>query len=120
MEPTLEQKPSLESKLDLSHIFEFVLVPESFILKPKSTISSNHVLLLDQSIDHNDFEMIFQDRPYNQDNFNVRILHDSNHVGGWKNVNRKEVIKGEFLETPHFLDWAVTLSSIRPPLEPPP
>ena len=56
LDTTLEPNPTLEPKLDFS---ESVLVPEPFILEPKSTISSNHILLLDQGIDHNDYEMIF-------------------------------------------------------------
>jgi len=106
---TFEPNLTHKSKLDLSHIFKSVLVLEPFILEPKSTISSNHILLLDQGIDHNNSEMIFQDWSYNQDDFNVRILHDPNHIGDGNNVNRKEVIKDEVLETPHYLDWAATL-----------
>jgi len=33
LEQTLGPKPTLESKLDLSHILESVLVPEPFILE---------------------------------------------------------------------------------------
>jgi len=47
-------------------------------------------------------------------------LHDPNQIGDSNNVNKKEVIKSEFLETPHYLDWAETLGPIRPPPEPPP
>ena len=112
MDPTFEPNLTLESKLDLSHIPESVLVPESFTLEPNSTFLSCHILLLDQGIDHNNSEMIFQDWSYNQDDFNVRILHDPNHIGDGNNVNRKEVIKDEVLETPHYLDWAATLGPI--------
>jgi len=59
LEPTLEPKPTLEPRLDLSQILKSVLVPKPFIFKPKSTISSNHILQLDQGKNHNDFEMIF-------------------------------------------------------------
>jgi len=40
-------------------------------------------------------------------------LHDSIQFGGYKNFNGLEA-KGEFLRTPHSLDWAVTLAPIRP------
>jgi len=38
LEQTLELKPTLEPKLDLSHIPESVVVSEYFTLEPKSTI----------------------------------------------------------------------------------
>ena len=59
LNPTFEPNPTLESKLDLSP--ESVLVPIPLIPELKSSISSNHIPLLDQGIDHNDSEMIFQD-----------------------------------------------------------
>ena len=62
------------------------------------TISSNHIILLDQGIDHNVSEMIFQDWSYNWDDFNVRILHDPIQSRGSNNANKKEVIKDGFLE----------------------
>jgi len=96
---------------DLSHIPESVLVPKPFILEPKSTISSNHILLLDR-IDHNDSKMIFQDWSYNRDDFNIRIFHDPIQFGDNKNINLKEVIKSGFFDTPHYLDWAAMLGSI--------
>ena len=65
----------LEPKLDLSHIPESVLVPEPFIVEPKSTILLSLILLLDQGRDHYDSEMIFQDWSYNRDDFNNRIVH---------------------------------------------
>ena len=64
--------------------------------------------------------MIFQDWSYNQDDFNVRVLYDPIQSKDCETVNRKEVIKGEFHENPHYLDWAVMLGLIRPPPEPPP
>ena len=81
MEPTLESKPILEPKLDLSHILESVLVPVPFILEPKSTSPSSHTPLLNLGIEQNYSEMIFQDWSYNQDDFNVSILHDPIHLG---------------------------------------
>jgi len=45
---TLEPKPTLETKLDLSHIPESMLVLVPFIPKIKSSISQNHILLLDE------------------------------------------------------------------------
>jgi len=53
---TLEPKLTLEPKVDFS---ELVLVPEPIILESKSTISPNHILLLDIGIDHDDSVMIF-------------------------------------------------------------
>ena len=79
LDPTFEPNLTLEPKLDFS---ELVLVHEPFILGPKSTIPPNHILLLDQDIDHNNSEMIFQDWSYNRDDFNVRVLHDPIHLGG--------------------------------------
>ena len=112
LKPFLEPKLTLEPKLNLSHIFESVLILKSFIFETKSTISSNHILLLDYGIDQNDSEMIFKDWSNNRDDFNVRILHDPIQFGDNKNVNRKDVIKDGFLETPHYLDWAVMLGPI--------
>ena len=62
--------------------------------------------------EHIDSEMIFQDWSYNWDDYNDRILHDLIQFRNYKNVNMKEVIKGEFLETPHYLDWATTFGPI--------
>jgi len=96
------------------------MVPELFISKPKSSISQNHIQLLDQGIDHNDSVMIFQDWSCKGNNFNDRILYDPIHIGDCKYVNRKEVNKGGFREPPHYLNWVATLGPIRPPPEPPP
>ena len=64
--------------------------------------------------------MIFQDWSYKGDNFHNRILHDPIYIGDYKYANRKEVIKGEFLDNPQYLDWAAMLGSIRPPPKLPP
>ena len=80
------------------------MVPKPITLEPESSILQNHILLLDLSIDHNDPEIIFQDWLYNRDKFNIRILDDPIHVGDYKYVNRKEVIKGGFCEPTHYLD----------------
>jgi len=77
---TLEPKLTLETKFDLSHIPESMLVPAPFIPKPKSSISQNHIPLLDLGIDDNDSEMIFQDWLYKVDNFHDRILHEPIHI----------------------------------------
>ena len=103
MDQTLEPKPTFEPKFDLSHILESVLIPVPFILEPKSTTPLSHIPFLDLTVDYYDSEMIFQDWSYNQNNFHFRILHDPNQIGDSKNVNKKEV-KGEFFETPHYLD----------------
>jgi len=60
--------------------------------------------LLDQRIDHNDFEVIFQDWSYKGYNFYVRNLYDPNQLGDDKTINKKEVIKGGFFENPYYLD----------------
>ena len=78
------------------------------------------MLLLIQSIDQNDSEMIFQDWSYKGDNFHDRVLHDPIHIGDFKYVNNKEVIQGGFFENSHYLDWAATLGPIRSPPEPSP
>jgi len=62
--------------------------------------------------------MIFQDWSYNRDDFHVRILHDTNQIGDNNNVNKKKLIKDEFHQPPHYLDWAATLGPIRPQPEP--
>ena len=49
---TIEPKPNSETKLDLSHIPESVLVLIPFIPKLKSSILQNHILFLDQDINH--------------------------------------------------------------------
>ena len=95
MDPTLEAKLTLEPTLDLNHILESVLIPEPFILEPKSTISPSHILLLDQGIDYNGSEMIFQDCSYEGDNFLNPVRFGDN-----KNINRKKVIKGGFFKYP--------------------
>ena len=46
--------------------------------------------------------------------------HDPILFGDNKHVNRKEVIQGGFFENSRYLDWAATLCSIQPPLDPPP
>ena len=86
-----------------------VLVP--FILKHKSIISTNHILLLDQDVGHYDSEMIFQDWSFNRGNFHDRILHDPIQLGGYNNINGLKV-NGGFLRTPHSLDWATMLGPI--------
>ena len=81
LDPTFEPNPTLESKLDLSHILESVSFIEPFTLKPKSTITPSHILLVDQGIDYYDCQIIFQDWSYNWDDFNDRIVHDSIQLG---------------------------------------
>ena len=106
---TFDLKSTLGPKLYLSHIPESVLISVPFILDPKLSILSNHIPLLDQGIDHNDSEMIFQVWSYNRMIFilvSCMILISSN-------VNRKEVIKSRFHETSHYLDWVATLSLIQ-------
>ena len=81
MDSTLEPKPTLETKFDFSHIPKSMLVHISFIPESKSSIPQNHILLLDQGIDHNDSEMIFQDWSYKGDKFHDRILSDPIYIG---------------------------------------
>ena len=47
LDQTHKPTPTLEPKLDLSFIPQSVSVPISFIVEPKSSISQNHILLLD-------------------------------------------------------------------------
>ena len=70
--------------------------------------------MLDQGIDRNDYEMIFQDWSYNLDDYNVKVWHDPIQSGDDKTVNKKLVIKSGFFENPHYLDLAVMLDPIRP------
>ena len=56
LDPTIEQILTIEPTLDFS---ELVMVPEPIIFEPKSTISQNHILLLNQCVDYNDSVMIF-------------------------------------------------------------
>ena len=79
LDSTFEPKLTLEFNLIF---FESVLVPEPISFETKSTILPSHILFLDQCIDHNDSEIIFQDWPYNRDDFNVGVLHDPIHLGG--------------------------------------
>ena len=104
MVPTLDSKSTLEPKLDLSHIPQSVLVPILFILGPKLTTPLSHIPLLDLSIEQNDPEIIFQEWSDNRKNFHIRILHDPFQSRGYKNVNKKGIIKDGFLETPYYLD----------------
>jgi len=57
LDSTLESKPTLEPKLDLSHIPESMLVLVPFIPEPKSSIPQNRVPLLDLGIEYNDSVM---------------------------------------------------------------
>ena len=109
LEPTFEPNPTLEPKFNFS---ELVLVPNPILLKLKSITSSSQILLLDQGVNNDDPEMVFQDWSCNQDSFNVRVVHDPIHSGDNNNVLQKEVIKGG------FLDWEVMPGPIRPPPEP--
>ena len=117
LEPTFEPNLTLEPKFNF---FELVLVPNPIILEPKSITSSNQILLLDQGVDNDDPEMVFQDWLYNQDSFNIRVVHDSIHLGENNNIHRKEVLKDRFLDDLQYLDWVAMLGPIRPPPEPPP
>jgi len=119
LDPTLEPNLILESRLDLNQLPDSILVLVSFTLEFKSIISSNHISLSDQGVEQYNSEMVYQDWSFNRDECHDRILHDPIQFGGYNNVNRLEV-KGGFLRLPYSLDWAVTLTSIRPPLEPPP
>jgi len=110
-------KPTLEPKVNF---FELVLVPEPITFEPKSTIPPSHIILLGIGIDYNDSVMIFQEWPYEGDNFHDRILHGPIHIGDCKYVNKKEVNKNVFRELPHSFDWVAMLGPIRPPPEPPP
>ena len=65
LDQTHEPNPTLEPKLDLSFIFESVLVPIPFIVEPKSFILQNHISLLDKGLDQYDSMMISQDWSYN-------------------------------------------------------
>jgi len=117
---THELTLTLEPKLDLSFIPESVSLPIPFIVEPKSSISQNHISLLDQGLDQYDSIMIFQDWSCNWEKFHARILHNPIHIGEYKNANKKEKIKGRFHENSQYLDWAETLGPVRPPPEPPP
>jgi len=61
LEPPLEPNPTFESKIDLSHIPESILVPVHFTLEHKSIISPNHILLLDQGVERHNFEIVYKD-----------------------------------------------------------
>ena len=101
LDSTLEPKLTLKPKVDFS---ELVLIPESIILKPKSTILLNHILFLDIGIDHDDSVMIFQDWSCKGSKFYDRIFHGSIHIRDCKYVNRKEVNKDGFREPPYYLN----------------
>ena len=47
LDPTFGPNPTFESKLDLSHILESVLIPVPFTLEPKLTTPPSHIPLLD-------------------------------------------------------------------------
>ena len=61
LDQTHELTLILEPKLDLSFIPKSVLVSIPFIVEPKSSISQNHILFLDQGLDQYDSVMISQD-----------------------------------------------------------
>ena len=64
--------------------------------------------------------MIFQDWSCKGNNFQDGIFHDPIHIGDFKYVNIKKVNKGGFQDNLRYLDWAETISPIRPPPELPP
>ena len=90
------------------------MVPISFTLRPKSTISLNRIPLLDKDAGQYNFEMICQEWASDQDKYHDRILHDPIQFGSYNTLNGIEV-KWEFLRTSHLLDWAATLAPIKPP-----
>ena len=61
LDPTFEPYLILGPKLDLDQFHESILVPKPFTLESKSTISTFHISLLDQGVEHYDSKMIFQD-----------------------------------------------------------
>ena len=103
LDPILVPISTLEPLLDLNQIPESVLVPVYFTPKPKSTISMNHISLLDQSVGQYNSEMIYHDWAFDRDTFQDRILRDPIHFGGYKTFNMI-MVKGEFLRTTHLLD----------------
>jgi len=106
LDQTHESTPTLEPKLDLSFIAESISVPIPFIVEPTSSIPQNHIPLLDQGLDQYVSVMISQDWSYNRKKFHARILHDPIHIGEYKNINKKEVMKGGLHENSQYLDWA--------------
>ena len=98
LDSTLEPKPTSNPKLMFP---ELVMVSEFITLELKSTILSNHILLLDIGIDHNDSMIIFQDWSCNGNKFHDRIFHYPIHIGDYNYVHRKAVNKGEFYEPPY-------------------
>ena len=58
LDQTHELTPTLEPKLDLSFISESVSILIPFINEPKSSITQNHIPLLDQGLDQYDSVMI--------------------------------------------------------------
>ena len=117
---THELTLTLEPKFNLSFILELASVSIPFIVKPKSSFPQNHVPLLDKGLDQYDCMMIFQDWSYNWKKFHARKLHDLIHIGDYKNVNRKEVMKGGFYENSQYLDRTEMLGPMRLPPELPP
>jgi len=99
LELIFEPNPTLKPKFDFPKL---VLVPNPIILKPKPITSLGQILLLDQGVDNDDPETVFQDWSYNHDSFNVRVVHDPIPLGDNNNVHKKEVIKGGFLDDPQF------------------
>ena len=97
LEVTFEPNPTLKPKFEFS---ESVLVPIHIILKPKSIISSSLILLLDQGVNNDDPEMVFQDWSYNQNSFNVRVVHDPIHLGDNNIVHKKEAVSYTHLTLP--------------------
>ena len=61
---------TFESHLNLSQIFESVFVPVPF--EAKSIIFHNHTSLLDNGVEHNNSEFIFENRSFEGDNFSIR------------------------------------------------
>ena len=48
------------------------------------------------------------------------MFYDPIHIRDYNYVHIKEVDKGGFRESPHYLNWVATLDLIRPSLEPQP
>ena len=97
LDQTHELTLILEPKLTLSFIPESVSVHISLIVEPKLSIPQNHIPL-DQGLDQYDSMMISQDWSYNRNKSHARIWYDPIHIGEYKNINKKENIKGGFHE----------------------
>ena len=102
----------------MNQISELVLIHVPLTLEPKSTISPNHIQLLNKNVQQYDLKMILQDWTLDGDKRQNKTFQDHIQLLSYKKIE----VDGEFRRTLESLNWAATPAPtpIRPLREPPP